>query len=69
MVPQVRIPQVKIIDWKISCFLHPKYSIQLESFRLRAVENITVCGLYAVPGKIVMSKVSKAAQKTTQIKQ
>jgi len=32
------------------------------------MENITVCGLYAAPRKIVMSKVSKAAQKTTQPK-
>jgi len=31
------------------------------------VENISVCGLYCTR-KIVMSKVSKAAQKTTQLK-
>jgi len=42
--------------------------MQLQTLRLTAMENITVCGLYAVPGKIVMSKMSKAAQKTTQPK-
>jgi len=68
MVPQVGIPQVKIIDCKISCFLYPKYSIQPQSLRLAAMENITVCGLYAAPGKIVMFKVSKAAQNTSQSK-
>jgi len=67
-VPQVGIPEVKIIDCKISCFLYPKYSIQIQSLRLTAMESITVCGLSAAPGKIVMSKVYKAAQKTTQPK-
>ena len=69
-MPQVGIPQVKMIDCKFSyvSFIQSTVYTAGESQVNSNGKHNSMWPLYAVPGKIVMSKVSKAAQKTSQLK-